>query len=158
MTYRIDPAPPPTSRFVAELCAALGPRVGVERHGTVAREFTPVTGGTLIGPNIDAMVQPGGGDWSTDVNGIFRLDARYPVQTADGTWIEVYNRGIGHSDPALFEEIVTKGGASLDGVYFRTVAQFFTDSPDYQWLSTRVHIGIGRYIGADIIIHFYEVD
>ncbi|MET3473229.1 hypothetical protein ABIC78_003779 [Novosphingobium sp. 1529] len=153
----MEPLHPPALHFVAELCAAIGHRAMVEQDGPVLREFTPVSGGTLIGPNIEASVQPGGGDWSTNIDGIFRLDARYPVLTNDGVVIEVYNRGVGHSDEAIFEEITAKGGASLDQTYFRTLPQFFTSSEKYKWLSTKAHIGVGRFVGSEIIIHFYEI-
>ena len=157
MSYRIEPTDAPGLKFAGELVAGVGERKTIESHGQMTRAFTPVTGGRFDGPDIKATVLEGGGDYSTDIDGVFRLDARYLMETADGDVIEIQNRGVGHSTPELFAQMEEEGRASLDSVYFRTTALFFTDSAANGWLSEKVFVGIGREFGAEIVLHIYEV-
>ncbi len=157
MTYRIPPGDAPGMTFRGEIVARIGQRATIEAHGGLSRDFTPVLSGNFTGPGISARLLEGGGDWSTAVDGLFRLDARYLMQADNGDIIEIQNRGVGHSSADVFEEVSKTGRASLDGVYFRTTALFFTSSEKYAWLGEKVFVGIGREFGAELTLHIYEV-
>ncbi|TWD50719.1 uncharacterized protein DUF3237 [Agrobacterium vitis] len=157
MSYLIEPKEPPHMVFCGEIRAGVGMRRNIETHGGLSRDFTPVTGGSFNGPRINARILEGGGDWSTAVDGIFRLDARYVMETDRGDVFEIQNRGIGHSNPALFEEIGKTGKATLDTVYFRTTALFFTQAKELSWLGEKIFIGVGREFGPELTMHIFEV-
>lgn len=157
MSYKIEPNDPPGMVFVGELVAGVGERKTIEQYGEMTRAFTPVLGGRFKGPNISATVLEGGGDYSVDIDGVFRLEARYLMLADNGDVIEIQNRGIGHSTPEIFETMIKEGKSSLDSVYFRTTALFFTKSQTNGWLGEKVFVGVGREFGAEIVLHIYEV-
>ena len=53
----------------------------------------PITGGTVEGPLLSGEVLPGA-DWATVFAGRAQVEARYAIRAADGTIIQVFNRGI----------------------------------------------------------------
>lgn len=157
MSYTIEPKDPPGMKFVGEIVASVGERKSIEQYGPMTRAFTPVLGGRFTGPDLHANILSGGGDFSVDINGVFRLEARYLMEAENGDVIEIQNRGVGHSTPEIFETMIEHGKASLDSVYFRTTALFFTDSQPHGWLGEKVFVGVGREFGTEIVIHIYEV-
>lgn len=53
----------------------------------------PITGGTVAGPKLSGEVLPGA-DWATVYPDRAQVEARYAIRAADGTVIQVFNRGI----------------------------------------------------------------
>ena len=95
-------APPkdtPQLEFAMQLRVTLGQTytLGETPHGR--RIVIPITGGTFEGPLLHGTILNGGADYQlASVDGSrTELEAIYSIQTHDGTYIHVRNRGIIHN-------------------------------------------------------------
>ena len=132
-----------------------------ERIGHGAGEelwFTPITGGTVEGPRLQATVVAGGGDWSTKRGDATELDARYLLRATDGALIDIVNRGFWRATPEV--EARAEAGEQLDEseYYYRTQPVFRTDAPAHRWLAETVFVGMAREEGGQVCIRFYSLD
>ena len=77
----------------------VGARIRFPVRGGEMRGYVSVDGGTVTGPRLTGDVIPGsGGDWPVfRSDGVVAFDARYLIRTADGTIIQVFNRGYAHA-------------------------------------------------------------
>lgn len=124
----------PQLQFVMQLRVTLGETytVGQTPHGK--RVVIPITGGTFQGPQLKGTILNGGADYqlvSADGNRT-ELEAVYSIQTHDGTFIHVRNRGIVYNGP-------DQNGAP--SFYFKAAPQFEapSDSP-YAWLNNSLFV------------------
>ena len=118
-------AEPPAFRHAFDLHIDVGPTERIGHGEGELLEFTPVVGGTVEGPMLDGVVLAGGGDWSTARRGVTTLEARYLLRAADGTAIDIVNRGFWRDRDR----------------YFRTAPVFRTDAPQHRWLTEHVFVG-----------------
>ncbi|KAF1834131.1 hypothetical protein BDW02DRAFT_589183 [Decorospora gaudefroyi] len=87
---------PPKMELIYSMDAKLGDRfsLGPVPNGQ-ERIVIPIVGGTFKGPRMCGKILNLGADWRlTDANGQFRPDARYNIQTDDGTYIYVRTEGL----------------------------------------------------------------
>jgi hypothetical protein len=155
----VAPAPP-TMTFAFELRAKVGDPVviGEVPHGL--RRIIAITGGTVRGPNVDAIVVPNSGaDWQViQPDGFSELDTRYTLRTAAGELIYVQNVGIRHAAPEVMQKLNAGQVVDPSLVYFRTVPKFETAAPALQWLTRSVFVGVGERTPNEVIIRFYRVE
>ena len=128
------PKDTPQLEFVMQLRVTLGETytVGTTPHGR--RVVIPITGGIFEGPRLRGTILNGGADYqlvSSD-NDRTELEAIYSIQTHDGTYIHVRNRGI------ISNGKDTQGKPSF---YFKAAPQFEApaDSP-YAWLNNAIYV------------------
>ena len=128
------PKDTPTLEYVMQLRVTLGQTysVGETPHGR--RVVIPITGGTFVGPRLKGTILNGGADYqlvSTDGRRT-ELEAIYSIQTHDGTYIHVRNKGI-----------ISNGtdGEGKPTFYFKAAPQFEAphDSP-YAWLNDAIYV------------------
>jgi len=124
-----DPVQPagPETEFVMQLYVTLGSTytVGDTPHGK--RIVIPITGGTFNGPLLKGTILNGGADWQLQNDIQTELEAIYSIQTDDGVYIHVRNRGIIYSGKDAYGQPM---------FYFRTAPQF--EAPEdsrYAWLN-----------------------
>ncbi len=124
----------PQLEYVMQLRVTLGKTytVGETAHGR--RVVIPITGGTFEGPDLQGTILNGGADYQlVSLDGSrTELEAIYSIQTHDGTYIHVRNRGM------------ISNGQDRQGQtssYFMTAPQFEApaDSP-YAWLNNALFI------------------
>lgn len=119
----------PQLEFVMQLRVTIGAAysVGETPHGR--RVVIPITGGTFEGPRLKGKVLSGGADYQLVNSDGSRteVEAIYGIQTDDGTYIHVRNKGI----------ICT----GEDSSYFKTSPLFEApaDSP-YRWLNNAIYV------------------
>jgi hypothetical protein len=120
-------------------------------------QFTPITGGTVSGPRLTGRVLAGGGDWSTTSDGVTALDAHYLLEAADGSVIDLRNRGFWRASPEV--EARVEAGEDLPETmyYYRTSPVFRTDAPAHAWLASSVFVGLARGESGQVCIRFFEV-
>jgi Protein of unknown function (DUF3237) len=100
------------------------------------RRIIPITGGTFEGQRLKGMVLAGGADWQViDANYQTQLEARYSLQTADGTVITVINRGVRRGPTEVMQRLIRGEEVSPDAYYFRTIPFFEVASEHYAWLN-----------------------
>ena len=105
-----------------------------------------VTGGTFVGPNINASTTEGvaAGDWLTILaGGSFSLDVRLSLTTHDGADIYVTYTGFGTR---------TEDGASI-----RTAPRFETGDERYAWLNNRFFVAMGSTTPDGVEYDVYAV-
>jgi hypothetical protein len=87
---------PPRLEFVFEERVTLAPTVEIGDTALGARRVIPITGGTVSGPKLKGVVQPGGWDLQLTYAGSHctQLSADYFLKAEDGTLIHVFNEGL----------------------------------------------------------------
>jgi hypothetical protein len=102
----------------------LGPSlsVGASKRGT--RNVIPITGGTVSG-RVNGRIVPGGADYQL-IGATARLDARYLLQTDDGVYIVVRNRGAFGRLTPVFET------ASSGPYHYLNTGRFSSGDPQLQ--------------------------
>ena len=105
-----------------------------------SRRIVQVVGGQFSGPNFQAKVLAGGGDWQViHADGRVDIDTRYTLETPEGTLIYLQNKGM------------------RLGTYMRTVSMFEVQDPAFAWLTESLFISTGRKEG-DVVQHaFYRL-
>lgn len=130
-----EPADVPHLEFVMQLRVTLGQTytVGTTAHGR--RVVIPITGGTFEGPRLHGTIVSGGADYQLQSADGQRteLEAIYSIQTHDGTYIHVRNRGL-----------ISNGTDAASGqptFYFKAAPQFEApaDGP-YAWLNNALYV------------------
>jgi hypothetical protein len=134
----------PSLRYAFEARVEVGPEEHVGHGPGDEVLFVPIVGGTVTGPLLEGVVVPGGGDWMVRRGDVYALEARYLIRAADGTLIDVVNRGFYRETP--------------NGLYYRTSPVFRTDAPEHRWLAETVFVGLAREEQGDVCIRFHAVD
>ncbi|KAJ4985194.1 cytochrome P450 [Stagonosporopsis vannaccii] len=139
-----DPQPPKMT-LLYHMEVQLGERfsLGPVPNGQ-ERIVIPIVGGTFRGPRLSGKVLNLGADWRlTDVDGKIRPDARYNIQTDDGTWIYVQTEGPTQSD-----------GRTLLRGKFETAT-----NGTYDWLNDVVAVGVLTRSGTTgVVIDMWEAN
>jgi hypothetical protein len=155
-----SPAPAaPRLTFAFELRATVGPPLEVGNVAPGRRRIVPITGGTFEGPGIKGKVMPGGADWQiVRPDGFTELDTRYTLETDAGQIIYVQNAGIRHAAPEVMKRLLAGEVVDPALVYFRTVPTFETASPELQWLTRAIFVGLGERYPNDVRVRFFRLD
>jgi hypothetical protein len=153
-----QPAPPKLT-FAFEVRATVGLPMEVGDVAQGRRRIVPITGGTFEGPTVRGRVMAGGADWQIiRADGFSELDTRYTLETDKGQIIYVQNAGMRHAAPDVMKRLLAGEAVDPSVVYFRTVPRFETSSPDLQWLTRAVFVGIGERYPNDVRIRFWRVE
>ena len=128
------PKDTPQLEFVMQLRVTLGETytVGETPHGR--RVVIPITGGTFEGPQLKGTILQGGADYqlaSADGSRT-ELEAIYSIQTSDGIYIHVRNRGIIYNG---------KDANGQPSFYFKAAPQFEApNNSSYAWLNNALYV------------------
>ncbi len=156
-TAQEPPAPKLTFAFEVRATVAAPLEVGIVAQGR--RRIVPITGGTFEGPNFRGKVMPGGADWQIiRADGFSELDTRYTLETDKGQIIYVQNAGIRHAAPDVMKRLLAGEIVDPTLVYFRTVPTFETSTPELQWLTRAIFVGIGERYPNDVRIRFWRLE
>jgi len=141
---------PPRMEFAFEERVTLAPTVEMGDTALGARRVIQITGGTVSGPKLKGVVQPGGWDLQLTyaASHCTQLSADYFLKAEDGTLIHVLNEGL-----------VCPGGA-------RAIFRPKLEAPRgaYEWLTRSTFVATLEleYSGPDkkveaVRIRFYQV-
>jgi hypothetical protein len=123
------------------------------------RRFIPIKGGTFSGPLLNGKVVPGSGDWQVvRPDGALKVEARYTLETTDGTLIAVNNRGIRHAAPDVMEKLTRGELVPPASYYFRTAATF--EAPvgsACDWVNRTMFVATAEREPNAAIIHFFRL-
>ena len=134
-------------RLVIEATVNVGEmqNIGIAQHGF--RRIIPITGGDFKGPRLKGTVLPGGADWQIiRPDGIREIEARYTLETDDGSKIYVVNKGLirGQSDEP-------------DTFYFKTTPIFEAAEEKYAWLTKSLFLATVEPRLGSVYIRFFEI-
>jgi hypothetical protein len=123
------------------------------------RRIVPILSGTFEGPGIRGKVLPGGADWQIiRPDGFSELDTRYTLETDKGERIYVQNAGMRHAAPDVMQKLLAGQTVDPSLVYFRTVPVFETSSPNLQWMTRAIFVGLGERYPSDVVIRFWRLE
>lgn len=106
-----------------------------------ARGFSRLTGGRLVGPDIEAELLCDGGDHELiRRDGILELEGRYVARSDDGIVLYLQNRGYLHPDRSL-----------------RCTPRIETPPGRLEWLSRALLVGVGERQATSATIRCFEV-
>jgi hypothetical protein len=139
----------PSLEYCFELRVAVAEPVRIGRSASEDLQFTPITGGEVVGPLLSGRVLPGGGDWWVDRGDAGRgdtvqLDARYLVEADGGGVIDVVNRGYWRATGVVGERLDAGEEVDEADLYYRTAFVFQTDHPQLRWLAESQFVGYAR--------------
>lgn len=91
---------PPSLRSAVVIRAEIGPALEFPTSAGPTRAVFPITGGAALGQGWTARILPGGADFAIlQPDGSYAIEARYAMETSDGTPIVVTNAGVMRPQP-----------------------------------------------------------
>ena len=113
----------PGFELVYEAEARLGPPVAQGPAPDGERRFIPILGGHFAGPRLKGEILPGG---------------------ADGTVIQVRNRGLRHGPPELMAALGRGERVDPASIYFRAAPSFTVATGPHDWLNRSLFVCTGE--------------
>jgi hypothetical protein len=122
------------------------------------RRVIPITGGSFRGEKLAGRVLPGGADWQLiRADGVAELDARYTLETTDGSLIYVRNFGYRHGPPDIVAKLAAGQPVDPSLYYMRTTPRFETSAERYRWLNGVICVATGARRAAAVELEVFEV-
>ena len=142
--------------FTVQVAVAPPLVIGESSHGL--RRIIPILGGEVEGPRLRGEVLPGGADWQyIRPDGVLQLTARYTLRAADGTLIQVVNRGLRHGPPEVMERMSRGEAVDAGAYYFRSTAEFEAPRGPLEWLNKGIFVGLAERQRDKAIVRFHLV-
>jgi hypothetical protein len=108
-----------------------------------------VKGGRVVGPHINAVVRPEGGDWmAIRPDGIGMVDIRITYETSDGALIYEHAGGVFDLGPDGYAKVTA--GQFTGSPPFYPTPSWTTAHPNWKWLNRCQGFGIGRVVLDDL--------
>jgi Protein of unknown function (DUF3237) len=108
-----------------------------------------VNNGRVVGPHINAVVRPEGGDWMTiRSDGIGMVDIRITYETSDGALIYEHAGGVFDLGPDGYAKVAS--GQLTGSPPFYPTPTWSTAHPNWKWLNRCQGFGIGRVVLDDL--------
>jgi hypothetical protein len=152
---------PPGLTLTLDVSARVGPPVELGAVPGGRRRLVPITGGTFAAHgelSIAGRIVPGGADTQlVHDDGLTEADARYTLETTDGTRIGVRNRGLRHAPPDVMRRLLAGERVDPALVYFMTTPVFETDAPGLQLLVRSIFVGSGERYPDEVVLQFWKV-
>ena len=134
--------------FFSTLTARLRPEIiGETPEGYRINFF--IESGRVVGPRIDAVIHPDGGDWiHIRPDGIARPDVRITLETFDGALILYRAGGVCDLGSDGYAKIAADQFTGLPPWY--AAVTWSTAHPNWKWLNRCQGFGIGRVVMEDL--------
>lgn len=157
-TPSAPPGATPTTRFVAEVQAAVGVPVSLGAGPNGERRVIAILGGRIEGPGLRGEVLPGGADFQLiRPDGVAEIEARYTLRLDDGALVQVTNRGLRHASPDDMARLLRGEPVPPERVYFRTTPVFEATAAPHLWLTRSLFVGYGERRPDSVLIRIYAV-
>lgn len=122
------------------------------------RYFVEVAGGRIVGPRLEGIVLPGGGDWAfVRPDGTLDFDARYNLQLSDGSLVCLQNRGYRWGSAEVMARMARREPVDAADYYMRVSPTFEVAAGPHDWLMKHVFVGTGDKVPEGNFIHYYQV-
>jgi Protein of unknown function (DUF3237) len=148
----------PTLEFVFAAQVTVDRALDLGDVGKGGRRIVPITGGEFSGPRLRGNVIPGGADWQiVRHDGVAELEARYTLQTDDGTLIYVRNHALRHGPAEVMAALAAGRPVEPSSYYFRGATFFETSAVRYAWITRQIIVCTGEREPAGVKLRFYQV-
>jgi hypothetical protein len=135
----------------------IGESVEIGQTTQGQRRVARVTGGTFDGDRMRGDVLAGE-DWITRrADGVFVLDVRLPLFTADGSHILMRYGGFRHGPEDVMARLARGEEVSPADYYFRIAPSFEVADGAYGWLGRLLAVGSGRRQRDTVTYQIWEV-
>lgn len=138
----------PSLEYVFTLHVDLSPPLDFGNTFCGHRRFIPITGGRVDGPELKAIILPGGGDWNAiREDGMGHMLAEYAIKTEDGVLINATNEGYVRKFQKDSSTATESNPASQSTKreetkwYAKTNPRFEVEDGPHGWLNRTVFIG-----------------
>lgn len=125
----------------------------------VERAAIYITDGRISGPGIQGkVVSHSGGDWAVmRPDAVLDFDARYMLETDDGKFIYMTNRGYRWSTPEVNQRLMRGEPVDPSEYYMRVTPRFEVEPGSYDWLNRHVFVGVGERTPDGNVIRYYKL-
>ena len=148
----------PQFEFVCEINVNVGEAQEIGDTGTGIRKIIPLLGGTFKGPKMEGVILPGGADWQLiKKNNVADVDARYTLETKDGSLIFLSNKGLRVASEEVLKKLANGEKVNVTEYYFRTIPVFETAIGKYDWLMRSLFIANGIRNPDNVIIEVWRM-
>lgn len=161
--------PAPTLEHVADFSFRLAPALEAGTSVLGRRRVIPILDGTVEGPLLRGRILPGGADFQlmrhdapdaddgSDAISVADIEARYVLETDDGTHIYIVNAGLRSGPQALVARLAAGEAVDPARLYFRTTPRFETGAPRYAWLMQHLFVATGARYPDRVDMRYFRV-
>jgi len=151
---RSRPASAPRFAYDLEFFAALTVTLRAEVIGATPDGYRAnffITGGTVVGPHIEAEVLPEGGDWMhIRPDGVGMANIKITWRTRDGALILDQAHGVFDLGPAGYAKVA--GGDFTGAPPLLVTAHWSTADAKWSWMNRCHGLGIGRVTLETLVV------
>jgi hypothetical protein len=154
LSFPPAPALVPLCRITCEVDAlvTLGSAPGGERR------YVPLGGGTVVGPELNGALIPGGVDWQLlRADGVLEIAAHYVLRLTDGSLVEVQSTGLRHGPPDVMARLARGEAVAPQDYFFRTLVCFTTGAPAWAHLNKAMAIAVGQREARRVVLDLYKL-
>jgi hypothetical protein len=152
------PAPPPALLPMARINCDVGTLVSLGSAPFGERRYVPLTGGTVVGPELNGVVLDGGVDWQWQrADGVLEINAHYVIRTTDGALIEVRSEGLRHGPTEVMQRLTRGEPVGRDEYFFRTLMRLQTGHPDWLHLNRVMALAVGQREATRVLLDVYRI-
>ena len=157
MTPQPTPAAPGLVRMAQVRCE-VGALVSLGAAPLGERRYVPLTGGTVVGPELNGEIVPGGVDWQiARADGALQISAHYVIRTPDGALVEVQSDGLRHGPPEVMARLARGDAVDPAEYFFRTLMRFTTGHPAWLHLNQVMALASGRREAQRVILDIWRI-
>lgn len=151
--------PAPGLTFLASVAVEVAEPIEVGETAEGTRRIIPITGGTVSGPKLNGRVLAGGADFQLlRSSTMTELEAKYAIETDSGERIYINNFGIRTGSPEDIAALVRNEPVPPERIYFRCSPRALAGGPEWSWLSSRILVGSGTRLPAQVRLDIWVVD
>lgn len=133
----------PTLRHVSTIAIEVDEPIDLGEGADGWRRIIPILSGTATG-EISGRVLPGGADFqSRRPDGVTELEARYPIETGDGTRLEVINEAIRAGSAEDIQRLMVGEPVDPARIYFRGTPRLRAPEGQWEWVNRTLFVATG---------------
>lgn len=149
---------PPALIPMAQVRCDVGALVSLGPGPYGERRYVPLTGGRVVGPELDGTIVEGGVDWQVArADGALDIGAHYVIRTGDGALVEVQSHGLRHGPPAVMARLAAGEAVQRDAYFFRTLMRFTTGHPAWLHLNKVMAIASGERQARQVVLDVWRL-
>ncbi|MBL8328800.1 MAG: DUF3237 domain-containing protein [Rubrivivax sp.] len=151
-------APPPGLTWLAQIRCEVGALVSLGQGPHGERRYVPLLGGSVSGPGLQGVIEPGGVDWQIlRQDQVLDISAHYVIRTPDEARIEVTSQGLRHGPPEVMQQLARGEAVAPTAYFFRTLMRFTTGHPGWRHLNAVMALARGMREPATVRLDVYQI-